>query len=153
MVLADLLEPARAARLVAFADRQAEALTLPEVLQSVLRATWSAPRPASAMQRSLRRVTERAALDAMMILGGHAEVTPDVRAVVLQEVGRLGQSLGSRKDDDAVTEAHLRQAERDITRYLQNPAANAPKAVAPGWGERPRSRFPLSPGPPLGGGN
>ncbi len=153
MVLADLLEPARAARLVAFADRQAEALTLPEVLQSVLRATWSAPRPASAMQRSLRRVTERAALDAMMILGGHAEVTPDVRAVVLQEVARLGQSLSSRKDDDAVTEAHLRQAERDITRYLQNPTANAPKAVAPGWGERPRSRYPLNPGPPLGGGN
>ena len=152
MVLADLLEPARAARLVALADRQADALTLPEVLQSVLRATWNAPRPASSMQRSLRRVTERAALDAMMILGGHADVTPEVRAVVLQEVGRLGQALGSRKDDDAVTEAHLRQAERDITRYLQNPSANAPKVVAPGWGERPRSRYPLSPGPPLGGG-
>ena len=52
-----------------------------------------------------------------------------------------------------MTEAHLRQAERDITRYLQNPAANAPKVVAPGWGERPRSRYPLNPGPPLGGGN
>jgi hypothetical protein len=152
MVLADLLEPARAARLVAFADRQAEALTLPEMLQSVLRATWSAPRPSTPMHRSLRRVTERAALDAMMILGGHADVTPEVRAVVLQEIGRLGQSLGARKDDDPVTEAHLRQAERDITRYLQNPSANAPKTVAPGWGDRPRSRFPLNPGPPLGGG-
>ncbi len=153
MVLADLLEPARTARLVAFADRQSDALTLPEVLQAVLRATWTGARPATPMQRSLRRVTERAALDAMMILGGHADATPDVRAVVLQEVGRLGQSLGARKDDDPVTEAHLRQAERDITRYLQNPAANAPKVVAPGWGERPRSRYPLNPGPPLGGGN
>jgi hypothetical protein len=152
MVLADLLEPARGARLVAFADRQADALTLPEVLQAVLRATWGAPRPGSPMHRSLRRVTERAALDAMMILGGHAVVTPEVRAVVLQEVGRLGQSLGSRKDDDPITEAHLRQAERDIARYLQDPSANAPKVVAPGWGERPRSRFPLNPGPPLGGG-
>ena len=153
MVLADLLEPARAARLIAFADRQAEALTLPEVLQSVLRATWSASRPTTPMHRSLRRVTERAALDAMMILGGHADVTPDVRAVVLQEIGRLGQSLATRKDDDAVTEAHVRQAERDIARYLQNPSANAPKNVAPGWGDRPRSRYPLNPGPPLGGGN
>ena len=153
MVLADLLEPARAARLVAFADRQPQALTLPEVLQAVHRATWGAARPSSAMHRLLRRVAERAALDAMMMLGGHADVTPDVRAVVLQAVTRLGQELGSRKDDDPMGEAHLRQAERDITRYLQNPAANAPKSVAPGWGERPRSRYPLSPGPPLGGGD
>ncbi|MGE0359219.1 MAG: zinc-dependent metalloprotease [Vicinamibacterales bacterium] len=152
MVLADLLEPARAARLVALADRQANALTLPEVLTAVLGATWEAPRPGAAMQRSLRRVTERAALDAMMILGGHADTTPEARAVVLQAVGRLGQTLAARKDDDPVTEAHYRQAERDIIRYLQNPAGNAPKAVAPGWGSRPRSRYPLNPGPPLGGG-
>ena len=52
-----------------------------------------------------------------------------------------------------LTEAHLRQAERDIARYVQNPAGNAPKSIAPGWGARPRSRYPLSPGPPLGGGN
>ena len=57
------------------------------------------------------------------------------------------------KDPDAMGEAHLLQAEADITRYLQNPAANAPKFIAPGWGTRPRSRYPLSPGPPLGGGN
>lgn len=152
MVLGDLLEPARAARLVAFADRQPNALTLPEVLQAVLGATWNAPPPASGMHRSLRRVTERATLDALMILGGHADVTPEARAVVLQEVERLGQQLSSRKDDDAVTEAHVRQSERDIARYLQNPSANAPKFVAPGWGQRPRSRYPLNPGPPLGGG-
>lgn len=151
MVLSDLLEPARAARLVAFADRQPNALTLPEVLNAVLGATWNAAAPPAGVQRSLRRVTERAALDALMILGGHADTTPEARAVVLQAVGRLGQGLATRKDDDPVTEAHYRQAERDIARYLQNPAGNAPKFVAPGWGERPRSRYPLNPGPPLGG--
>ena len=48
MVLADLLEPARTARLVAFADRQSDALTLPEVMQAVLRATWSGAAPGHA---------------------------------------------------------------------------------------------------------
>lgn len=153
MVLGDLLDPARAARLVAFADRQPGALTLPEVVNAVLGATWNAAAPPAGVQRSLRRVTERAALDALMILGGHADTTPEARAVVLQAIGRLGQGLSTRQDDDPVTEAHYRQAERDITRYLQNPAGNAPKFVAPGWGERPRSRYPLNPGPPLGGGN
>ncbi|MGD9904717.1 MAG: zinc-dependent metalloprotease [Vicinamibacterales bacterium] len=151
MVLGELLEPARAARLVALADRQRDPLTLPEVLDLVQRATWDAPRPASPMHRSLRRVTERAALDAMMILGGHADSSPEVRAVVLQAIGRLGDTLAARRDDDPVTQAHYRQAERDIVRYLQDPAAHAPKFVAPGWGQRPRSRYPLNPGPPLGG--
>jgi hypothetical protein len=153
MVLGDLLQPDRAARLVAFADRQPGALTLPDVIGKVLGATWAAPAADGARHASLRRVTERAALDALMILGAHAEATPDVRAVVLQEVRRLGQTLATRKNADPVGEAHVRQAEADIARYLEDPAANAPKFVAPGWGTRPRSRYPLSPGPPLGGGN
>jgi hypothetical protein len=150
MVLGDLLQPDRAARLVAFADRQTNALTLPEVLGKVVDATWGARTSDSARHASLRRVTERAALDALMMLGAHADATPEVRAVVLQEIRKLGQTLATRKDAAPVTEAHLRQAEQDVARYLQNPAANAPKFVAPGWGARPRSRYPLSPGPPLG---
>ena len=106
MVLGDLFEPARAARLVAFADRQQNAIGLPEVMAAVLGATWDATRPTSPMHRSLRRVTERAALDALMILGGHAEVTPEVRAVVLQAVAGLGRGMAARNDGDAVTEAH-----------------------------------------------
>ena len=152
MVLGDLLQPDRAARLVAFADRQTNALTLPDVVAEVLKATWGPHGSESPRHVSIRRVTERAALDALMILGGHADTTPEVRAYVLQQIRALGQSLAARKDADPMAEAHLRQAETDITRYLQNPAANAPKFIAPGWGTRPRSRYPLSPGPPLGGG-
>ncbi len=152
MVLGDLLQPDRAARLVAFADRQAKAPTLPEMIGEIVKVTWG-PHPAEPLrQQSLRRVTERAALDALMMLGAHADATPEVRAVVLQEIRRLGQEIAKRRDPEPLPEAHLRQAEADITRYLQDPAANAPKFVAPGWGARPRSRYPLSPGPPLGGG-
>ncbi len=144
MVLGDLLQPDRAARLVAFADRQANALTLPEVIADVFKATWGPHAAESPRQQSLRRVSERAALDALMMLGAHPDATPEVRAVVLQELRRLGQELATRHDPDPLPEAHLRQAEADIARYLQDPAANAPKFIAPGWGARPRSRFPLS---------
>lgn len=44
MVLEPLLDPARAARLVAFADRQPGALSLPEVVEAVLARTWARPR-------------------------------------------------------------------------------------------------------------
>ena len=41
--------------------------------------------------RSLRRVTERVALDAMMILGGHAETSPEARAYVLDQIAQAGR--------------------------------------------------------------
>ncbi len=151
MVLEPLLDPARAARLVAFADRQPGALSLPDVVQAMLAKTWQATRDGDARHRSLRRVTQRAALDSMMILGGNANTTPEARAYILDQVAKLGDALKSRKDEDPLTDAHFRQAERDIARYLENPAENAPKSASVVWGGRPRSRYPLHPGPPLGG--
>jgi hypothetical protein len=149
MVLEPLLTPARTARLVAFADRQPGALSLPDVVEAVLARTWRATPAGDARQRTLQRVTERVALDSMMMLGAHADTSPDVRAYVLDQIARLGESMRTRKDENPITEAHYRQAERDIARYLSNPAAHAPKSVLT-WGSRPRSRYPLPPGPPLG---
>jgi len=150
MVVEPLLEPARAARLVAFADRQAGALSLPEVVEAILARTWGAAPDGEARHRSLRRVTERVALDSMMMLGAHADTSPEARAYVLDQIARLGETLRARKGDTPLAEAHYRQAERDIARYLADPAAHAPKSVLPPWGGRPRSRYPLPPGPPLG---
>jgi hypothetical protein len=146
-----LLEPERAARLVSFADRQPGSLSLPEVMQSMLARTWKAPRDADARHRSLRRVTQRVALDSMMILGGNDDTTPEARAFVLDQIARLVADIAARKDDDPLTDAHYRQAERDIARYLTDPKANAPRSASVAWGGRPRSRYPLHPGPPLGG--
>ena len=149
MVLEPLLTPARAARLVAFADRQPDGLSLPEVVDAVLARTWRAAPDSDPRQKSLRRVTQRVALDSLMMLGAHADTSPEVRAYVLDQLARLGESLRTRRDDNAMTAAHYRQAERDIARYLENPAANMPKSAL-NWGGRPRSRYPLPPGPPLG---
>jgi Met-zincin len=149
MVLEPLFTPERAARLVAFADRQSGALSLPEVVEAVLDATWQAAPDTDPRQASLRRVTQRVALDSLMILGAHEDTSPEVRAYVLDQIAKLGESARARKDQHPITEAHYRQAERDIARYLDNPAEHAPKSALV-WGGRPRSRYPLPPGPPLG---
>jgi hypothetical protein len=151
MVTEPLLDPERAARPIAFADRQEGALSLTEVLETIRKNTWDAPRDPQPRERSLRRVTQSVALDALRILGASAKTTPEARALVLQELEKLKQSLSARHDSDPVGEAHLRQAERDIARYLEDPAAHAPKSAAPEWGRGPRSRYPLPPGAPLGG--
>jgi len=141
LVLEQLLDPQRAARLITFADRQANALTLPETLAAVIKTTWNggaANEPAKL--KSLRRVTQRAALDSMMLLGAHTQTTPETRAVTLEQLTRLRAAIAARHDPDAVTEAHLRQCERDLKRYLENPASYAPKSNA----------LPQPPGAPIG---
>jgi hypothetical protein len=96
-------------------------------------------------------VTQRVALDSMMILGGSDEASPEARAFVLDQLTRLASEVAKRTDTDPITEAHYQQSARDIARYLENPKANAPRSASAAWGGRPRSRFPLPPGPPLGG--
>jgi hypothetical protein len=150
-VIEQLLQPDRAARLIAFADRQENALTLPEVLEAILDNTWRAELGGVPMEHSLRRVAQRVALDAMMILGASADATPEVRAVVMDQIVQLGEEIAGMTDPDPVTAAHLRQAVRDIERYLEDPEEMAPKSAGPAWGGAPRSRYPSPPGPPLGG--
>ncbi|MEZ5286431.1 MAG: zinc-dependent metalloprotease [Vicinamibacterales bacterium] len=150
MVIEPLLTPAKAARLVALADRQTGAVTLPDVVDAILTNTWRAAPDADAKMRSLRRVSERVALDAMMILGANDDTTPEARAYILDQIAALGTSLGSRTGSNPLDAAHYRQAARDIEHYLADPKAHAPKSAMPDWGGRPRSRYPLPPGPPLG---
>lgn len=140
MVLEQLLEPERSARLIAFADRQPNALTFPQVLRAVLDATWNAPPDTTPLARSLRRVVQREALDAMMILGASPQATPEVRAVTLHTLVSLKASLAARGASDEVSNALVHQAQRDITKYLENPTAYQPKSSA----------LPQPPGAPIG---
>ncbi len=135
MVLEQLLDPERAARLVTFADREPQAPTLPEVLEAVRKATFDASTDATAMHRSLRRVAQREAADAMMILGAHRDATPEVRAAAQGALETIRTRVQSSNED------HLKLLARDITRYLANPVEYAPKSSAP----------PQPPGAPLGG--
>lgn len=150
MVIEPLLSPAKATRLVAFADRQPATVSLPDVVDAVLARTWRATGDADPKLRSLRRVAERVALDSLMVLGASDDASPEVRAYILDQIARLGESLTARTDTDPLAAAHYRQAARDITAYLENPKERAPKSIMPAWGGRPRSRYPLPPGPPLG---
>lgn len=150
MVMEPLFDADRAARLVALAARQPAALTLPELVDTVLAHSWGAADGGTTAERALRREVQSVTLAAMMRLGGAQDGSPGARAYVLDRLTRLAAELKGRKAADPLTAAFYRQSARDIDRYLEDPAANAPKEIAPEWGEGPRSRFPLPPGPPLG---
>lgn len=127
LVFNQLFQPDKAARLISFADRQAGALTLPEVIAACVQKVWTTP--AQGAEKSLQRQTQRVLVDALMTLGASPASPPDVKAVVMAEIGMLRTKVGEMKDSDAVTEAHLRQVERDLGRYLQTPTI--PRNSAP----------------------
>jgi hypothetical protein len=151
LVLEPMFDSGRAARMVGLAVRQPDAVTFPEMVDAVLAHTWKVGSDGSPQERALRRVTQQVALESMMILGGKADTSPEARAYVLDQLSQLAGGLKSRKDGDALTAAFYRQSARDIEHYLEDPQANAPKSATSPWGKGPRSRFPMPPGPPLGG--
>lgn len=134
LVLEQLLEPQRAARLVAFSTRDQAAPSLDEVLDTILKATSSSPADTTTMLKTLRQVVQREALDAMMILGAHKEATPEVRAITLGKLRALRAQIQPRSPMDA-------QMKADLEQYLQDPVKYAPKSSA----------LPQPAGAPLGG--
>ena len=151
LVYEPLFDKERAARMVALAARAPDTLTFPEMVDAVMAHTWKAKPDATPAAKALRRVGQQTALESMMILGAEADTSPVARAYVLDQLAQLSAGLKTRKDADPLTAAFYRQTARDIDRYLDDPAAHAPKSASPSWGGTPRSRFPMPPGPPLGG--
>jgi hypothetical protein len=149
LVLESLFDKDRAARMVALATRQPDAVTFPQLVDAVMAHTWNAPADGAAPARALRRVSQEVALDSMMMLGGATDGSPEARAYVLDQLAQLAAALKSRRDADPLTATFYRQTARDIERYLEDPAAHAPKSASAAWGKGPRSRFPMPPGPPL----
>jgi hypothetical protein len=151
LVLEPLFDATRSKRMVALAARQADTLTFPEMVDAVLAHSWNAAADGTPATRALRRATQEVTLQSMMILGGSAEAAPEARAYVLDRLAGLAVTLKTRPAADPLTAAFYRQTARDIAHYLEDPAANAPKSASSPWGQGPRSRFPMPPGPPLGG--
>jgi hypothetical protein len=149
LVIGPLLDADRAARLVAFAARDPETVTLPELVQTLLANTWHAQAERDPALAALLRVTQGVTLDAMMMLAASADTSPDARNYLLVQLAELEEALEDRSDRDPMTAAHYLQSARNIDRFLDNPTANVPASVLLYWGDRPRSRWPDYPGPPL----
>jgi hypothetical protein len=137
LIVQPLLAPEKAARLTLAATPDAP--TLGGMLRRLVTATWDAPADASPRLAALRRVTQRVVLDALMDLAASADVSAEARATATAGLERLRGALKLRHAADAAAEAHVRQAERDITEFLGEPEAR--KA-------RPRRGVP--PGRPIG---
>jgi uncharacterized protein DUF4953/uncharacterized protein DUF5117 len=140
-VIGGLLDPQRAARLVAFADRDPQQPSLTEVVGRIVDRTWG--RPAPAQHAALKRVVERVVVDELIELARRPEATPEVRAAAEWGLRRIGRQLAAPSRAVGDLAAHRQLAAADIERFLsRRDAATAPPqplAAPPGTpiGERP----------------
>jgi hypothetical protein len=144
LVVEPLLAPDRATRLVALQARGIEGVTLPDLIDALMAASWNA----KSGDAALLRVVQKTVLDGLMILGASSTTAPEARALALQTLNDLAKALPAR-GGDPLGAAFNRQTAADITAYLADPAGRAPKSVSVAWGKSPRSRAPLPAGPPL----
>jgi hypothetical protein len=131
-VVGGLLSPNRAARLVAFADRDPSLPTLSEVIDRMITRTWGAPVPAA--RAALQRVAQRAVVDGLLALSKDADAAVETRAVAeagLRRIARMATAPGAA---DAEARAHRALAAADIDRFLSRrdpPTAGTPAIPAP----------------------
>lgn len=119
LVVDAVLQRERAGRLVLQGARDARALTLGEVVDSLLAATWRAPRPANARLAAIQRATQRAVTDGLLRLAADTNAMPDVRSLVDYRLALLMDEAGRRASSgDEMTRAHWRNIQRDIARWL-----------------------------------
>jgi hypothetical protein len=137
-VVSALLAPPRAARLVAFNDRDPGEPSLTDVIGALIDRTWGRPAPAS--RAAIERVVQRVVVDALIALAKNPSATTQSRADAewgLRRISRLAQAPGAR---GAEAQAHRQLVAADIDRFLSRKDAATP----------PSAPLAAPPGPPIG---
>lgn len=133
MIVDAVLQRERAARLVMFASRGDNPLTLSETIDA-LTASWPSRPGETRKTAALRRVTQRAVADRMMLLAADTEASPEVRSLVeLRMTGLRARARTLAQSGTELDQAHWTSIAADFTRWLERqqlptptPAMRAP---------------------------
>ncbi|MDZ4258485.1 MAG: zinc-dependent metalloprotease [Gemmatimonadales bacterium] len=128
----NILQRERLARLVAMAARDGSALTVAQVIDRLVAATWGGGDD-SPYRATLRRIAARAVVDRLLELAADRNADQQVRDIVewkLDEIGRRAAAALPVNTDPAVV-AHRRAIQRDITRWIERRELPAPTPPLP----------------------
>ena len=117
-----LLNAERAARLVEYHSRDANALGLQEMLEKLLAATWKAPHGAG-YKAQIADVVDDVALHHLMGLAANSGASEEVRAIVWLKLDELKKLLSAQSGGAAFTgeRAHFAYAAEQIAQFQKSP--------------------------------
>jgi len=120
MVVDGILQRERAARLVqqsVYGDRP---LTLAETIDALIDGTWGGAAPASAKLSAVRRVTQRAVADRLLLLAADSNAAPEVRAMAEYKINELIPRARTQARAGSVEQrAHYASLVTDLTRWIE----------------------------------
>ena len=136
LTLAVLLEPSRAARMIASNARNALLPGFDELTDDLLRATWFASQQ-SGIDAEIQRMVNNLALEKLMVLAMNREADSQARAIALDAVKRLDNWLTQRANGESNNKwrAHYGFASYRIEQMRNDPSSveqYAPVTVPPG---------------------
>jgi hypothetical protein len=131
-----LLEPSRAARMIASSARNPLLPGFDELTNDLLQASWFASQ-LSGVDGELQRTANNLALEKLMLLALDKEADTQVRAIALDTITRLDAWLGQRvaSESDSAWRAHYGFARYQIEQMRNDPAsieATEPVVTPPG---------------------
>ena len=136
LTLEVLLEPSRAARMIASSARNALSPGFDELMDDLLRATWFASQR-SGIDGEIQRTTNNLALERLMILAVNQDADSQVRAIALDAIDRLDNWLTQRANSESNNKwrAHYGFARYQIEQMRNDPSGIEqfiPVTVPPG---------------------
>jgi hypothetical protein len=117
-VVDNLLHRERAHRVVSLHHRDANQVSLDEVLQGLVGATWGAPGARTGHRGNYARVAERSVLDGLFTLASDEQATAEVRDAAERQLEELAERIRGSAGDGRQDENHRARALREIERYL-----------------------------------
>jgi hypothetical protein len=136
LTLALLFNPQRASRLVEYHARDSGNPGLDEVLSSVLKATWQAPR-AGGLAAETQSAVESATLESLLGLAASNQASPEAREIARFQVAALKTQLiaaastlpRERQAHRAAALARIAEFERDPAKFVPAPPVDAPPGM------------------------
>ncbi len=116
-----ILHPERASRLILANVLDPNQPGLVGAIDAILNATWKAPTPRDRWDAAVARAAQRVALDRLIDLAESPRASSDARATAGSKLRDLALHLDSRSVQVGVELAHVEEALRRITAFLQRP--------------------------------
>jgi hypothetical protein len=132
MIVDAVLQRDRADRLVEFAWRQPDPLTLGAAIDSLIARTWRPDAPGKEALNALRRVAGRAVADRLLALAADTAAAPEVRAMADFKVASLSALARQRaRTGSEGSRAHWSAIAGDFTRWTERRTLPAPSPALP----------------------
>jgi hypothetical protein len=127
MVVDAVLQRERAARLVQFASRGENPLTLTETIDALAGSWTAAPSGETRKNAALRRVAQRALADRLLLLAADKEASPEVRSIVELKMNSLrSRARNMAGSGTELDRAHWSSVAADFTRWLERQELPSP---------------------------